>query len=65
MTALEMFMQLPHLDNNRNKDPEGYYDPVLKKTDGAFYLSYECYGFDSIYMVRGNTPEEAISKAYE
>lgn len=49
MTALEMFMQLPHLDNNRNKDPEGYYDPVLKKTDGSFYLSYECYGFDSIY----------------
>lgn len=65
MTELEMFTKLPHLDGSKKKDPEGLYDPVLKKTDGAFYLSYECYGFDSIYMVKGNTPEEAIRKAYE
>lgn len=68
MTELEMFAKLPQLNENKEKDPEGEYLPVLTKLiSGEYLLSYNsCYVIDySIYEVIANTPEEAIKNAYE
>lgn len=67
MTELEMFAKLPQLNENRKKDQEGGYLPILSKCiDGKYRLSYDCcYAFDSIYDAIANTPEEAIRNAYE
>lgn len=66
---LELFTKLPSLrkDERDNLVPDGYYSPMLYHEKGSWYINwYDTEDLiDSAYIVDGNTPEEAIQKAYE
>lgn len=65
MTHLEMFKKLPHLNGNCEIVNDWGYTPSLYHFDTKWFVSWiHCEEGDSLLDCGGDTPEEAIEKAY-
>lgn len=63
---LAMFASLPHLNNNKKKVDDWGYTPNLYHFDTKWHVSWIHYSEgDSLVDFMGDTPEEAIAKAYD
>ena len=66
MTALELFKKLPHIDYNKNVLIDWGYTPSLCHFDTAWHVGWvHCEEGDILVDFEGNTPEEAIKKAFD
>ena len=67
MTALEKFKKLPqHITFTYKKMHDWGYCPNLYHFDGSWHVTYvHCEDGDALDDFTGDTPEEAIEKAYE
>lgn len=65
MTHLEMFKNLPHLNYRKEVIEDWGYTPSLYHFDTKWYVSWiHCEEGNTLLEYQGNTPEEAIEKAY-
>ncbi len=66
-TSLEKFKSLQHITGDLHKTSEDWgYTPNLYHFDGSWHVSWiSCEEGDGIKDFEGNTPEEAIDKAYK
>ena len=65
MTALEKFKELPHLTYKYERMNDWGYCANLYHFDGEWHVTWiHCEDCDSLDDFVGNTPEEAIDKAY-
>lgn len=63
--CLTMFTSLPHLDDNKKIVDDWGYTPNLYHFDTKWHVSWiHCSEGDSLVDFMGDSPEEAITKAY-
>jgi len=66
MEALELFKKLPHLNYKRKVVTDWEYTPSLCHFDTAWHVGWvHCEEGDILVDFEGNTPEEAIKKAFD
>jgi len=66
MKALEKFQELPHINSLYEILDDWGYTPNLYHFDGMWHVSWiHCEDCDTLEDFSGDTPEEAIDKAYK
>ena len=66
MEVLEKFKELPHLSGNYEIVDDWGYTPTLYHFDGMWLVDWiHCEEGDSLTSFDGDTPEDAIEKAYK
>lgn len=66
MKELDLFKELPRLSGNLKFVTEDLYNPTLYFFEDEWFVSWQnVYEGDTLLSFSGNTPEEAIEKAYK